>query len=354
MFVLSAGRSGSTLLTRMLQQNDALCSVSEFWTSFLMQGFGDPVVSGARFWELLSVSPTWFGNFVAKARAAEAMPSEIIYDEARGRYRLEECPPLLTMTLPALTDDPDSLFDLLADEVPRWGLARVSAHAARLFSFLRGHFHRRLWVERSGLSYWYAPDMISAYPDARFVHLVRNGREVLLSMMGMRFFDPIVRFDWLTGRLEHPDRPVRRRIFFKHRNVARALMLRFADAERVVTGQHGRARPYSLPDRLDHGRQAHIYARFWAGSADLALQAMESLPPERLHVLRYEDMVDDPRGTLGDLMAFMLPGEDHVDWIERVAHMPRVQKGRWDDLDPEVARQVDEIIAPVNVRLGYG
>ncbi|MFK7837375.1 MAG: sulfotransferase [Sulfitobacter sp.] len=352
-FVLSAGRSGSTLLSRMLQEHRQICSVSEFWTSMLMQGFGDPTVSGAAFWNMISSAPEWFRTFIAKCRSADAMPSEIIYDEEQGRYTLEDCPPIATMTLPAFDADPDVVFDALAAVVPGWGNAPVSHHASRLIALLKERFDRQVSVERSGLSYWYAPDMIAAYPKARFVHLTRNGREVLLSMRGMRMFDPIVRFSWMISCIESRKQILRNRMFFHHRGLSRRVMMRFADVERVVTRQHGRARPYSLPDRFDLERQIKVYARFWAASAELGMKSMEALPPDRLYTLRYEDIVADPVRTLTDLMSFVHPGRDHSAWVRSVAHMPVPQKQRWPDLDPALAREVDQIIRPMNDRFGY-
>lgn len=80
---------------------------------------------------------------------------------------------------------------------------------------------------------------------------------------------------------------------------------------------------------------------------------MEALPSKRLYTFRYEDMVADPVDTLGKLMEFIDPGNNHAGWISRVADRPVPQRHRWSDLDPAIAREVEAIITPINVRLGY-
>lgn len=350
-FILSMGRSGSTLLSRMLQQHPAICSISEYWTSLFMRGFGNPSLSGREFWELLSVPPNWFGTWVEKARAAGALPSEIIYDDSRGRYRLCDCPPIAAMTLPALDDDPDARVDSLAQSVPGWPMASVSTHSARLFDLLTASLQKRIWVERSGLSYWYVPDLLEGFPDARFVHLHRDGREVVLSMMGMRFFDPVARVSWMLNIT--PGTRLQKLLFFAKRDLARRLLLRIADIERVITRQRKRDRPYSLPDRLSPAQRLRAYAHFWANTSELALEAMTKIPEERLLTLKYEQLVSAPRAELRRLINHLLPGEAHEAWLDAVCAMPQPQQQRWPDLDPALAAEIKDIIGPINRALGY-
>ncbi|NEX23173.1 sulfotransferase [Thiorhodococcus mannitoliphagus] len=350
-FVLSMGRSGSTLLSRLLQQHPAICSISEYWTSLFMRGFGDPSLSGRDYWALLSVPPTWFGPWVEKARAAGELPAEILYDDARGRYRLRDCPPIAAMTLPALDADPDARVDALAQMVPNWPTAPVTTHSARLFDLLTTSLHKRLWVERSGLSYWYVPDLLQGFPDARYVHLHRDGREVVLSMMGMRFFDPVARVSWMLNVT--PGTRLQKLLFFAKRDLARRLLLRVADLERAITRQHLRARPYSLPDRLSPAQRLSAYAHFWANTSELALEAMAKIPNERLLTLKYEQLVSAPRAELSRLIEHLLPGEAHAAWLDAVCALPQPQRARWPDLDPALAEELQRIIGPINRALGY-
>ncbi|XWN32592.1 MAG: sulfotransferase [Devosia sp.] len=350
-FVITVGRSGSTLLTRMLQRHSELCSISEYWTCLYMRSYGNPTISGATYWKILSDVPHWYTTLIDKSRAADSVPSEFIYDETRGRYNLRNCPPLLTMTLPALFDRPDDVFTELSAIIPAWPKRPISEHSRHLFTWLCDRTGRPTWIERSGFSYWYLPDLMTGFPDAKYVHLIRDGREVVLSMMGMRLFDPVVRASWMMSIFK--GNRVRRGIYFSYRNLGRRLLLRTAQLDRTLTRQHRRARPYSVPDRLDAVRRAKAYAVFWANTTELALEALEAVAPEARHSVRYESLVDDPRSVSGALVDFLRPGADHSAWIDDVAAMPSRRQGRWPTIDPEVADAIETIVAPMNRQLGY-
>ncbi len=317
-----------------------------------MRSIGDPVRSGRNYWELLSDPPYWFGNLVQKAKAADELPVEFIYDEARGRYPLEKCPPILTMTLPAMTDDPDSLYDELSGIVPSWESAPISDQSRRLFEMLATKYQRPLWIERSGLSYWYAPDILKGFPDSKYVHLTRDGRDVVLSMMNMRLFDPVIRFGWMISNLGRRGH-LQTALYFHMRPFARRSLLALTDLERSLTGQHGRDRPYSLPDSLSEKQRVLAYAEFWARSTTLGNRAIQSVSPKNLLTVRYEDLVASPRDTLGAIIEFLRPGSDHCAWLNAVVDEPKARPSRWSTLDPEIAAAAEEIIAPVNATLGY-
>jgi putative sulfotransferase len=57
-----------------------------------------------------------------------------------------------------------------------------------LFERLRAKLNRALWVERSGGSLEYAATLLGVWPDARAIHLVRDGRAVAHSMAGHPYF----------------------------------------------------------------------------------------------------------------------------------------------------------------------
>jgi len=286
-----------------------------------------------------------------KAEAAGDVPSEFIYDQQYGRFRLRDCPPILTMMLPGLTAEPEGLYDELSTLVVNWPRARVSAHSQKLFEWLAARFVTKFWVERSGLSYVYAADLVAGFPDARYVHLTRDGREVFLSMQAMRLFDPMVRGLWRSQFLN--SRALREWVYFGNRGIGRKMMLTLAAWDRALTWQHVRARPYSLPEALSDAEKLKVYALFWAATTELGVKALAAIPADRLLVVRYEDLVASPRATLQQMITFLVPGGDHGAWLDQVAHLPAPRPSRWQRLDRKLADSLEHILGPVNVALGY-
>jgi hypothetical protein len=86
------------------------------------------------------------------------------------------------MMLPHLTERPDDLLDQLAAEVPLWPTRSAREHYRELISWFSARFDGTAVVERSGYSLDSVPWMLSCFPEARFVHLHRNGPDTALSM----------------------------------------------------------------------------------------------------------------------------------------------------------------------------
>jgi hypothetical protein len=79
------------------------------------------------------------------------------------------------------------LWDVRVD--PAEGLQRASDLGSLLVWFVqkyaqsRGKPHASFWVDHTGANSKYAPSMLELYPEARFIHLVRDGRGVAASVM---------------------------------------------------------------------------------------------------------------------------------------------------------------------------
>ncbi|WP_369415106.1 sulfotransferase family protein [Acuticoccus kalidii] len=317
-----------------------------------MRSIGNPNWSGKTYWRHLSYPPVWYSNFINQAQLADALPIEFTYDQIKGRYDLAHCPPILTMTLPSLTSNPEKVFDELGRIIPGWQKASVTGQTERLFDYLTLRQKRQMWIERSGLSYWHIPDILSGFPAAKYVHLTRDGRDVVLSMMGMRLFDPIVRFSWLLQSVASRGH-LQSYMYFNMRGAARASLLWLTEVERKLTQQHSRRRPYSLPDDMTFEDRLAVYAKFWAQSTRLGLQAIERIPSGQLLTIRYEDLIADPRSTLRVVIEFLRPDGRHEEWLDAVERMPRSRPKRWLELDAETRRAAEEIVAPVNAALRY-
>jgi hypothetical protein len=81
-----------------------------------------------------------------------------------------------------LCDDPDSLFDRLAAVVPEWPKRSANQQYHSFFALLAEILGRRVIVERSGGSISAIPGLRELFPDARFIHIHRDGPDCALSM----------------------------------------------------------------------------------------------------------------------------------------------------------------------------
>ncbi len=76
----------------------------------------------------------------------------------------------------------------------------------------------------------------------------------------------------------------------------------FPDAQFVGLVRHPGAVAASR-ERWGYDWEATL--RDWRASGRFLLEATELLPPDQVHLLRYEDLVADPRATMQRLLGFL-------------------------------------------------
>ena len=180
-FVVGSGRCGSTLLSRMLALHRDVVSLFEVFNGLdVARRFDPSPVSGAAIGDLLAAEQP----FVTAVLRRGYPVAEIVYPFGPGaRHRPgDPLPWLLVATLPRLSEDPDGLFDALMAFVRARAPAPPAEHYRALFDWLTRACGGTLWIERSGSSLDYVEGLSACFPEARFVHLHRDGREVALSM----------------------------------------------------------------------------------------------------------------------------------------------------------------------------
>ena len=185
------------------------------------------------------------------------------------------------------------------------------------------------------------------FPEARYVFIVRNGRDVVASARE-RWRAPLdPRYILSKVRYVPPtDLP-----YYAARYVVNRLFRLFSHEKRLAfwgpqfEGMKEALRTRSL---------AEACALQWArcvrrAEADLAL-----IPPDRVHRVRYEDLVTAPERHLAALARFLEidASEDRIrDAARRVS--PR-SVGTWKDrLLPDQWHRVEEIVAPLLPEYGY-
>ncbi|MBK1706377.1 sulfotransferase family protein [Halochromatium glycolicum] len=161
--------------------------------------------------------------------------------------------------------------------------------------------------------------LTSIFPDARFVHVIRDGRPVVDSLLRVGF--------WVAkGGLERP--------FWR-----------------------GGLDPAVLDDwRLHGSRPAELAALQWLHVIRGTRAEAGALPAEQYVELRYEDFIDDQAGQLNRLAGLLdLPGAGLVDERSRAREDARARMNEKyrDHLDPETIQRITRIMGPLLSELHY-
>jgi hypothetical protein len=327
-FIVGTGRCGSTLLSRMLAQHTRVLSLFELFNGIdAERRFSEKPLAGVEFGALISAEQPFV---TAVLRRGYDVP-EIVYPFGPGaRYRRDEpLPWILVSLLPRLTDDPDALFGELTAFVARQPRQPPVRHYRTLFEWLGERLGRPLWIERSGSSIEYLGALHARFPDARFLHLHRDGREVALSMR------------------EH------------HAYRLPISILYGAPVDGVPLAELGPIDVYARPtgrdpiSRLLASRPpAAYFGRYWNDQILRGLRAGGRIDAEQILTVRFEDLVARPADVLREIGRFFELDPDDG-WVGRAAALVRGRpEARYPSLPEPARRALGEACRPGQVLLG--
>ena len=298
--IISNGRSGSTLLSDLIVEEPETCSAQEYFMSLAPWNRSTEVITGPEYWDVLS-GPREDLSVLFRIGAA---PKEIRYP-AHGRFAddLENLPRILAVTLSALTDDPDALFDSFAGPVKQFPTQSVGSHHQAFLDLLAETTGKKRWVERSGGSSQITNSLLQNFPTAKFVYLTRDWTATAKSMSKHSSFQIVQLRIESMGRYgvdplsadPSADMPA---------EVAQYLP--------------GRLTAESLRRR---GENQRLFLGLCAFMSSQAEQALADQPPAHLHKMAYEELVADPVGELtrlGEFLDFAEPASWAVSVADRV------------------------------------
>jgi putative sulfotransferase len=328
-FIVGTGRCGSTLLSSMLRLHPAILSLSEFLTFLRPYTFSADQLDGADFWAMLSTPRTAHTVLLRHGLGIE----EFLYPRLTGtRYRSTEgIPPILLTTLPHLSSDPDGLYDEVGAFVCALPTAPLAEQYLRLFGWLCARFERTLWIERSGVSLDLVPQLIHHFPDARFVHLYRDGRECAVSMSRHHYFRLVV-----IGR-----------------RIAQALGADPYDSPQSPPADGAPpALRALLPETFDAAAYNAVeippsrFGAIWSSLIAKGLVALSQVPPHRVLSLNYGALVASPQSEMRRLMDFVGPDLAPAGWLDTAAALVRPRPAAWKDLPAAEARLLGMVCRP--------
>lgn len=186
-------------------------------------------------------------------------------------------------------------------------------------------------LEQTPESTFVIPQLAQAFPQATFVHLIRDGRDVAASLLERGWLAPGAASD-----------------------VVDAAGTRADDAG-LPYGDY--ARFWVEPDlraQFEQADEARRCAWAWRRYEGAAREALAALPDERRIDIRYESLVADPAGTartVAERLAVPAQAEDFATAFA-AAHPRSVGRHR-SVLSPEQLRAVEEEAGPLLAELGY-
>ena len=336
--VVSSGRCGSTMLSDILNSHPDILSISEL---FILQGralFHFRRLTGNEMWSIVSRQTR------AQRRQLGSHSDALLYPVGtpRGRYAGAEIPPISWVALPHITDRPDDLLDELEPVVRSQPRQYAADHYRAMFAWLRRKFDRKVWVERSGGAGMYAPRLAAMFPEAKFIHLYRDGRDTAMSMKKHPVFREAMRYiatmreygvdalKPMTGVSGHA---------FRDWALLRTQLLVYV----VFLFGRTRNREFTLPE----------FGKFWSDIVDLADRFLDTLPPEKVLRVRFEDMQSEPEKEIARLARFLDPSLEDPEWVKKAARIPRPASSKLGDLVPAERAALTEACRSSLERLGY-
>jgi len=207
---------------------------------------------------------------------------------------------------------------------------------------MRGPGDGRLVVEKTVSNSLRVPYVRQVFPEAFFVHLVRDGRAVVES--ARRVWNEPPESGYLRGKLRHfPWRDYRYAFWYLRNH------LRRWHGAPAIWGPRYPGIESDLADRS----LLEVCARQWSICVESALAGFAGLPAERVFVMRYEDILRDG-SRLAELCRFAGIVDPGPVLAAREARVDAARDGNWRTaMTPQELHQLVTDIGPQLRALGY-
>ena len=336
-FIVGTGRCGSTMLSNVVRLHPDMLSVSEFFTSLGSHAFLGRRLTGEAVFRRLGTLPIEGRTMLENGFHLD----EFLYRFGpESRYKPHNLPPIMGTTLPHITDAPEGVWDELGSALRRRSRGALADQYRFVFDWLAQRFGKSVWIERSGASLPFVPTLARMFPDVKFVHIHRDGRDTAMSMRRHHFFrwrvlaaermrrlgiDPLHEFN-LPGT--SPWVPLLSWLWFKL----------------VFSADRYRSEVIKLSS----------FGRFWSDMIEHGTASLNALPEDRALTMGYERVLAHPREELTRFVRFV--GEDFEDpaWVDAATALVRPQTARWPALDANERRDLAQACEPGQSILGYG
>ena len=335
-FIVGTGRCGSTMLSNMIRDHSGILSVSEFLVSVtdfagrIAKTFpeGRPV-DAHHVWDVLA---GFHPRQTVMLRHGVEM-DEMLYPLAStSRFtRQTGVPAILYVTLPHLTPDHDTLFDELHDYVMTFQPDLAFRQYVRVFEWLMARFGKQTWVERSGGSLRAVPRLAKSLPGARFIHIVRDGRDCAISMSkhtGFRMMMACTIMNQVLG-------------YDPYETEERTGVEDLPDQFYHLLPEHFSSQAFANLDA-----PADLFGHYWSGEMMRGLKALDELSRDRVLTIHFEDILAQPEPCLRRMVEFIDPSLADGGWVRRAAGTIRPARSSWRALPAARQSALTDACAP--------
>ena len=323
------------MISQMLNKHPAILSLSEFFSLLGLNAFTGRRVTGEYIWQLYS-EPAGQMSIIERESFGELLYP---FSDPQTRFSATTLPPIMAITVPHLTDEYEDLYDEIGRFVRAQPKMLPSDHYRSLFTWLGLQLSKKLWIERHGGSLVMASRLLRHFPEARVVHIFRDGRETTLSMS------------------KHPSFRIILALMRRGKKIGLdlyRLLEKLEERDRLTCWlakfQWLRSDVDSL---LNKQSDLSEFAELWSKMIETGHRVFGHFPPDRLLNLRFEDILENPEREVKRLIRFISPELEDNAWVKEVVQIPRQKSSKFVLLDPNTQREITTACRPGLERLGY-
>jgi putative sulfotransferase len=324
------------MLSNMIRDHADILSVSEFLVSVtdfagrIPQAFPEGGWMNAhQVWDVLA---GFHPRQTAMLRHGVEMDEMIYPLTPTSRFnRQTGVPAILSVTLPHLTPDHDALFEELHEYVMTFEPDLAIRQYERVFEWLRLRFGKKMWVERSGGSLRAVPRLAKSFPEAKFVHIVRDGRDCSISMSKHTGFRMVMACTIMSQILGYDPYDTDQRKGVEE----------LPDQFYNLLPEHFSGEAFAKLDA-----PAALFGHYWSGEMMRGLKTLAGLPADSVLTIHFEDILAQPEPWLRRMIGFMDPSLVDEDWAQRAAATIRPVRSSWQALPDDEQSALTDTCAP--------
>lgn len=230
---------------------------------------------------------------------------------------------------------------------PQLARPEVKVYIRRAFRRLADQKDLTHVVEKTCANSLRVPFVNAVFPDAKFIHIIRDGRDVAASASKRWMRSVDLRYVLRKARFVPPtDVP-----YYALRYCWSRVYKRLSRQQRLAFWG---PRFEGMDEVLKRYPLEAACALQWKQCVEEAEEGLRLLDSARVFRLRYEDFVTQPVPVLSDLLSFLETPQPH-DCLVAVSRGVRADRiGRvWEDLDRERTSAVERIIHTTLLSYGY-